>query len=49
MLSETLRVAPVALAEWSVLLLVALVLLVVMEIEKWWDQRKDGRAARRAP
>ena len=48
-LGETLRVAPVALAEWGVLLLVASTLLVVMELEKWWDQRNDVRATRRAP
>ena len=43
-LDETLRVAPVSLAEWSVLLLVASMLLVVMEFEKWWDRRHVARA-----
>lgn len=47
-LSGTLRVAPVTLAEWGVLLLVASMLLVVMELEKWWDRRKDARATRPA-
>jgi Ca2+-transporting ATPase len=49
LLSETLRIAPVPLAEWGVLLLVASTLLVVMELEKRWDQRNDAHAARRAP
>ncbi len=48
-LSDTLRLAPVSLAEWGILLLVASVVLVVMELEKWWDQRHDRRVARAAP
>ena len=39
-LRDILDVAPVSIAEWAVLLLIASLLLAVMEIEKWWDQRK---------
>lgn len=45
-LSQTLRVAPVSLAEWGILLLMASTLLVVMELEKSWDQRHEKRSAR---
>ena len=38
-LSDTLHLSPVSLAEWAVLCLAASTLLVVMELEKWWDQR----------
>ena len=38
-LSDTLDLMPVSLAEWGSLLLVAASLLVVMEIEKSWDRR----------
>jgi Ca2+-transporting ATPase len=47
-LNDTLRVAPVSLAEWGVLFLIASTLLVVMEFEKSWDQRHDKRIARAA-
>jgi Ca2+-transporting ATPase len=42
-LSDTLRMAPVSLAEWGALFLIASTILVVMEFEKWWDQRHDKR------
>ena len=38
-LSDTLGIAPVSPAQWSVLLLIAASLIVVMEIEKRWDKR----------
>ena len=38
-LRDTLHLAPVSLAEWGVLLLVASSLLAVMEFEKRWDRR----------
>jgi Ca2+-transporting ATPase len=38
-LSGVLHVAPVSLGEWAILLLAASSLLLVMELEKWWDQR----------
>nr|WP_290083930.1 HAD-IC family P-type ATPase [Aquibium sp. A9E412] len=38
-LSGILGVAPVSLAEWSAMLGIASLLLVVMEFEKWWDRR----------
>jgi Ca2+-transporting ATPase len=47
-LSDTLRVGPVSLAEWGVLFLIASTLLVVMEFEKWWDQRHDKRMTQAA-
>lgn len=43
-LNETLAVAPVSLAEWGVLLLIASTVLFVMEFEKWWDQRREAGA-----
>jgi Ca2+-transporting ATPase len=43
-LSDALRVAPVRPAEWGLLLAIAATLLVVMEFEKWWDQRAAARA-----
>ena len=53
-LSDTLRLSPVSLAEWAVLCLAASTLLVVMELEKWWDQRdasplRYGRRGRPEP
>ncbi|MGE0660628.1 MAG: cation-translocating P-type ATPase [Reyranellaceae bacterium] len=44
-LSGVLHVAPVSLAEWALLLLAASSLLLVMELEKWWDQRAKAPAA----
>jgi Ca2+-transporting ATPase len=38
-LSDTLQIAPVAAGEWVLLLLIASLLAVVMEFEKWWDER----------
>ena len=38
-LSDTLGIAPVSPVQWSVLLLIAASLIVVMEIEKRWDKR----------
>ncbi|CAG9166560.1 HAD-IC family P-type ATPase [Cupriavidus respiraculi] len=47
-LSATLQLAPVSLAEWSVLLLLAATLFAVMELEKRWDGRMvPGRATAR--
>lgn len=43
-LSATLRIAPVSLTEWTVLLLAAAMIVMVMEIEKWWDQRASNGA-----
>jgi Ca2+-transporting ATPase len=43
-LSDTLRLAPVPLSDWAILLLIGSILLLVMEFEKWWDQRKHARA-----
>jgi len=45
-LSDILMVAPVPLADWGVLFLVASSLLLVMEFEKWWDKRHDRAAVR---
>lgn len=42
-LSDTLRLAPVPLSDWAILLLIASGLLVVMEVEKWWDQRRQAK------
>ena len=47
-LNDTLHVAPVSLAEWGVLFLIASTLLVVMEFEKWWDQHHDKSMTRAA-
>ncbi len=47
-LSNTLRVTPVSLAEWAILLPIASTLLLVMELEKWWDQRHNKRIVRTA-
>lgn len=44
LLAEALRIAPVEPAEWGLLMLVASTLLVVMELEKWWDRRRVARA-----
>ncbi|MGE4013772.1 MAG: cation-translocating P-type ATPase, partial [Alphaproteobacteria bacterium] len=44
-LSDTLHLAPVSMAEGGFLLVIASTLLVVMELEKWWDQRNGARAA----
>jgi Ca2+-transporting ATPase len=41
-LSEALRISPVSFGSWSLLLLPAVVLLGVMEFEKWWDYRLPG-------
>lgn len=37
--SDALRIAPVTPMEWIWLLLAASFLMVVMELEKWWDKR----------
>jgi Ca2+-transporting ATPase len=42
-LRDILRVAPVSLTEWGALLAAAASLLLVMEIEKWWDRRRPGK------
>jgi Ca2+-transporting ATPase len=42
-LSDTLHLTPVSLSEWAALLLAASVLLLIMEFEKWWDQRRGAR------
>ncbi|MGD9883039.1 MAG: cation transporting ATPase C-terminal domain-containing protein [Reyranella sp.] len=47
-LQDILHVAPVSLREWTLLLLAACSLLLVMELEKWWDQRSRPRRARSA-
>ncbi|MPZ35180.1 MAG: hypothetical protein GEV13_30105 [Rhodospirillales bacterium] len=44
LLAEALRTTPVDPAEWSLLMLVASTLLVVMELEKWWDRRRAALA-----
>jgi Ca2+-transporting ATPase len=36
-LNDTLRITPISLGEWGLLLLIALALPAVMEIEKWWS------------
>lgn len=36
---DTLHIAPVSPASWALLLAIAASLLVVMELEKWWDKR----------
>lgn len=38
-ISDALRIAPVTVVEWIGLLLGASLLMVVMELEKWWDKR----------
>ncbi|MGB8474545.1 MAG: cation transporting ATPase C-terminal domain-containing protein, partial [Candidatus Acidiferrum sp.] len=38
-LSYTLRLTPVSLREWGILLCLAATLPVVMEFEKWWVRR----------
>ena len=43
-LSDTLRLAPVPLSDWAILLLIASGLLVVMEFEKWWDRRRQAKS-----
>ncbi|MCD9120644.1 HAD-IC family P-type ATPase [Cupriavidus sp. UGS-1] len=40
--SDTLHIAPVSPASWALLLAIAATLLIVMELEKWWDKRPDG-------
>lgn len=45
-LSDTLRIAPVSLAEWVILLPIASILVLVMELEKWWDRRYLKRTTR---
>jgi Ca2+-transporting ATPase len=42
-LNDTLRIAPVSLREWGILLALSATLLVVMELEKWWDRRATPR------
>lgn len=43
-LSDVLRIQPVSFAEWAILLGLALVLMVVIELEKWVRRRlADGR------
>lgn len=44
-LSDALRIAPVSLAEWGVLLLAASSVLIVMEADKWLGRRRAGKAA----
>lgn len=39
-LREVLTLSPIGLEQWTLLLLLASVLLIVMEIEKWWDKRR---------
>lgn len=48
-LSGILHVAPVSLEEWALLLLAASSLLLVMELEKWWDLRAKPLPARSSP
>ena len=38
-LSQTLRIAPVSLSEWAMLLGIAATLLAAMEFEKWFAKR----------
>lgn len=45
-LGDTLRIEPVSFSEWAVLLPIASTLLLVMELEKWWDQRYAKRIVR---
>jgi Ca2+-transporting ATPase len=40
-LSDLLQVAPVTLKEWGVFFLISSTILLVMEFEKWWDQRRE--------
>lgn len=47
-LSDTLHIAPVALADWAVLFLIASSILFAIEAEKWWDRRRSGRGAKAA-
>ena len=44
-LENTLKIAPVSFAEWGLLGLLALGLLLVMEVEKWWDRHHRTTAA----
>ena len=44
-LAATLRIAPVSIGEWGVLLVIGSSLLAVMELEKWWMERHLRRPA----
>lgn len=44
-LNDTLHIAPVSFTDWAILLPIAATLLLVMEFEKWWDQRHDRKKA----
>ncbi len=46
-LNDTLRLTPVSLSEWGMLLLFALSLPVVMEVEKWWSGARRASPASR--
>lgn len=46
-LNDMLHIAPVSFAEWAILLPIASTLLLVMEFEKWWDQRHNRKMATR--
>lgn len=46
-LNDTLRVTPVSLGEWGLLLLFALALPAVMEAEKWWGGGRRATPASR--
>ena len=52
-LGETLRVAPVSAGQWLGLLAIAASLVVVMELEKWWDthaaERRRGALGQPTP
>ncbi|APH74010.1 cation-translocating P-type ATPase [Aquibium oceanicum] len=48
-LSDTLGIAPVTPLQWGVLLSIAASLVVVMELEKWWDRRRGPRDIAKRP
>jgi len=41
-LRELLQLSPVSLLQWSYLLGVALTLILVDEVHKWWHRRKEA-------
>ena len=43
-LSDMLHLTPVTLREWGAFFLIASTILLVMEFEKWWDQRRKPRS-----
>jgi magnesium-transporting ATPase (P-type) len=43
-LNDTLGLQPVSLADWSLLMLLASSILVVMELDKWWARHRAATA-----